>query len=246
MGNKERAYDGALISELGVKRYLKATKDIRTSNVDFLIRGAAAQKAWQECNFGCHGPTYRNLQRPSTKAELLKPLDDISPLLAGVIDGMHHKTFGQIDRLAGGTKRTAEGLKIAGEENFRNVGDENLAVYEFSRIAFEKILTFEIDLIDNPITQIVMAVVSEYTSALPEWVIEETLKQGALKLPTTIDSAWLLKAAAMGVIDNINQENLTQSVKLLNEPLQRLAGKQIGKKLASVMALVIASAITKK
>lgn len=28
-------YDGALISDLGVRRYLKASKDIKISNIDF-------------------------------------------------------------------------------------------------------------------------------------------------------------------------------------------------------------------
>lgn len=246
MNNKQQDYDGALISELGVKRYLKATKDIKISNIDFLIRGAAAQKAWQECNFACHGPTYRNLQRPSSKSELLKPLDNISPVLAGIADGAHHQTIGQIERLTGGVKRTAEGLHATGSGNFQNVGDENLALYEFSKTAFEKIVTFEIDTINNPITQAVMAIVGEYMTALPEWVIEEMLKQGTLKFPDTIDTAWLLKAAALGVIDNIDHENLNQAMKLLNEPAQRLVGKQIGKKLASVIAVIIAGKITKK
>ncbi len=90
MTNKEQSYDATLISELGVKRYLKATKDIKTSNINFLIRGANANRAWQECNFGCHGPTYRCLKRPSTKCELLKLLDDISPVLGGTKDEIQH------------------------------------------------------------------------------------------------------------------------------------------------------------
>lgn len=106
----QQQYDGALISELGVKRYLRATSDIKTANIDFLIRDGGAQKAWQKCNFGCHGPTYRNLRRPSTRGELLKPIDDISPALAGLADGIHHRTFGRIERIAGGMDRTIEGV----------------------------------------------------------------------------------------------------------------------------------------
>lgn len=85
MNNKQQDYDGALISELGVKRYLKATKDIKISKLTSWSV-VTAQKAWQECKFACHGPTYRNLQRPSSKSELLKPLDNISPVLAGIAD----------------------------------------------------------------------------------------------------------------------------------------------------------------
>ena len=245
MSNKDQSYDGALISELGVRRYLKATRDIKTSNIDFLIRGAAANRAWQECNFGCHGPTYRVLKRPSTKGELLKPLDDISPLLSGAVNGMQHQTIGQVDRLAGGVKRTAEGLHLTGEENFRNVGSENTAAYQFAASAFEKVVTFEIDVLDNPISQVVMTIVSEYTTALPEWLIEETLKQGALKFPTKIDTVWLLKATSLGLIENANPENITKVAKLLNDPVQRMAAKQLGKALTPIIAMAIASSITR-
>lgn len=161
-------YDGALISELGVKRYLKATADIKTTNVDFLIRGAAAQKAWQECKFGCHGPVYRNLKKPSTRADLLNNLDEISPALAGLVDGVHHRTSGQLARLAGGIERTAEGLHLNGGEQFDQVGEENIAALDFAKSAFENLVTFDINVIDNPASQIVMATVSEYVSALPE------------------------------------------------------------------------------
>lgn len=126
------------------------------------------------------------------------------------------------------------------------MGDENNAILQFAKTAFEKVLTFEIDVLDNPIAQVVMAVVSEYTSVLPEWLIEEILKKGVLKLPEKIDTLWILKAAALGIVENANQENLIQAAKLLDEPVQRLVAKQIGKKLAACIAIVIASAITKK
>lgn len=246
MNNKDQSYDGALISELGVKRYLRATRDIKTSNIDFLIRGATANRAWQECNFGCHGPSYRVLKRPSTKGELLKPLDDISPQLAGFVDGLHHQTIGQVERVAGGVKRTAEGLHLTGEENFQNVGSENYAAYQFAISAFEKVVTFEINVLDNPITQVAMTIVSEYTTALPEWLIDEILKQGAMKFPTKIDAIWILKAMTLGLIENANPEDVAKVVKLLNDPVQRFAGKQLGKKMAPIIAMAIASAITRK
>lgn len=239
-------YDGALISELGVKRYLKATKDIKTSNIDFLIRGADANKAWRECNFGCHGPTYRNLKKPSTFAEALKPIDDISPLLAGMIDGVRHNTVGQAERLTGGVNRTVEGLHLTGKDNFEDVGDENYAIYQFASTTIEKVVTFEVDLIENPLTQSILAIVNEYISALPEWLIEEALKQGALKFPQKIDTVWVLKAISMGIVKNTNPETIKEAVNLLESPAQRLIGKQIGKKVSVAIAAIIASSITKK
>lgn len=246
MNNQDQGYDGALISELGILRYLKATNDIKVSNIDFLLRGAAVKQAWDECQFGCHGPSYRSLRRPSTKADILKPLDDVSPALAGIADGIHYKTIGQVYRLAGGVKRTAEGLHATGEENFQQVGNENIAVYEFARSAFNNLVAFEINLLENPVAQIVMTIVSEYTAVVPEWLLEECVKQGALKFPEKIDTVWLLKASAMGIIDNIAAEDIDRAAKLLNEPAQRFVAKQIGKKLAVVIAAAIASSITKK
>lgn len=246
MSNQDQQYDGALISELGIKRYLKATKDIKVSNVDFLLRGAALNKAWQQCNFGCHGPSYRSLRRPSNKAKILQQLSDITPVLAGVVDGVHHQTVVQAERITGGIKRTAEGLHVTGDEAFHQVGDENTAAFQFAKTTFNNLLTFEIDFLENPVAQIVMLIVSEYTAVLPEWVIEETVKQGSLKFPDKIDTVWLLKASAIGIIDQITPEQVNQAAKLLNEPAQRFVAKQVGKKLATALAMAIASAICKK
>ena len=246
MNNQNIGYDGALISELGVKRYLKGVRAQISSNINFFHRGAELEKAWRECNFGCHGPNYRSLRRPSTKSELLQPLDSISPVLAGLADGVHHQTFGQFDRLADGVRRTAEGLHATGAENFNMVGGENYAAYSFAKTALEKLITFEINLLDNPISQIVMAVVSEYVSLLPEWLVEDSLKQGALKLPEKIDTLWLIKAFSIGIIENTSQEDLSQAVKLLNDPAKRILGKQLGKKLAVATSYAIASMVTKK
>ena len=57
-------YNGKLISELGVEKYLKGKRDSQYSNIDFFDRGSSLNKKWQECNFGCHGPSYRTF-RPS-------------------------------------------------------------------------------------------------------------------------------------------------------------------------------------
>jgi len=245
MGQYEKEYDGTLISELGVKRYLKAQKDIKLSNINFLVRGEAANKAWKKCNFGCHGPTYRSLKRPSSYAELLKPIDDSSPLLAGIIDGVHHQTIGNAEKVGGGMKRTAEGLMLAGEEKFQAVGNENLAAFEFSVTAFDKALSFDLEVLDNPITQTVMVIIAEYIAVLPEWIIEEAISQRALKIPDKIDAAWLMKAAAIGIVKEISREQLDQAASFLNSTAQRTLGKQIGKKLAPAMGAALASKITR-
>lgn len=246
MSTTESNYDGSLISELGVKRYLSGVKSSQWSNVDFFLRGEGAQKSWTECNFGCHGPTYRSLTRPATFSEALRPIDDLSPAVAGAIDGIRHQTVGRAQRLAGGVERTAEGLMLNGEEDFRNVGDENLAAYQFATSTFEQLVSFEIDVLDNPLAQAVMVVVSEYIAVLPEWAVAEAYKEGALQLPEAVDTAWLMKAVSLGIIEGASREDLERAARLLNNPAQRLVGRQIGKRLANAIGAALASKICKK
>ncbi|WP_439510934.1 hypothetical protein [Marinimicrobium koreense] len=124
MANMDSMYDGNLISELGVKRYLKGRSDLPTSNINFFVRGKAAEAAWDKCNFGCHGPTYRNLTKPSSFHETLQPIDGFSPTLAGVIDGIRHQTVGKAQNIAGGVERTGERLMLNGGDAFQSVGRE--------------------------------------------------------------------------------------------------------------------------
>lgn len=246
MSSTDSTYDGALISELGVKRYLKGVRAAPSSNIDFFIRGEVANKAWRDCNFGCHGPTYRNLRRPANYAETLRSINDLSPILAGVVDGLHHQTIGRAERLANGLERTSEGLRLSGQEAFQQVGDENWAIYEFASTTFERLVSFELDTLENPLIQLITLIVTEYVSVLPEWVVREAFEQGALKLSEPIDTVWLLKAATLGLIKNTDKQDLEHAAKLLNDPAQRLVGRTIGKKLASAMAAALASAITRK
>ncbi|WP_341937636.1 cellulose-binding protein [Marinimicrobium sp. C2-29] len=246
MANTDSTYDGTLISELGVKRYLKGRSDLPTSNINFFVRGGAAETAWKECNFGCHGPTYRNLTKPSTFQEALQPIDQFSPTLAGVVDGIRHQTVGRAQNLAGGIERTGEGLMLGGDDAFQNVGEENLAAYEFATTCFEKLVNFEIDTLDNPLSQAVLTIVNEYTAVIPEWVLRSAYQDGALKLPESVNTVSLIKAVSMGIIKDVDQIDLSEAINLLKNPSKRFAGKQIGKKLASAMGAVLAATICKK
>jgi len=246
MGNTDTLYDGNLISELGVKRYLSGRSDLATSNINFFARGKEAESAWEKCNFGCHGPTYRNLTSPASFREALQPIDQVSPAIAGVVDGVRHQTVGKAQRLAGGIQRTGEGLMLNGGESFQQVGDENLAAYEFATTCFEKLVTFEIDTLDNPLSQAVLSIVNEYTAVIPEWVLQSAYHDGALVLPESIDTVSLTKAVSMGIIKDVDQSDLREAINLLGNPTKRFVGKQMGKKLASAMGAVLASHICKK
>ncbi|WP_027330658.1 hypothetical protein [Marinimicrobium agarilyticum] len=246
MSNTDSTYNGALISELGVKRYLKGRSDLPTSNIDFFIRGKAAESAWKECNFGCHGPTYRTLTKPSTFHEALQPIDGLSPTLAGVIDGIRHQTVGRAQTITDGIERTGEGLMLNGDEAFQNVGDENLAAYQFATTCFEKLVTFDIDTLENPLSQAVLTIVNEYTAVIPEWVLRNAYQDGAFILPDSINAVSLMKAVSMGIIKDIDQNDVNEAIDLLSNPSKRFIGKQIGKKLASAMGAVLAASISKK
>lgn len=245
MDRAGNAYDPNLIEELGVKLYLRGLEDLKTSNINFFIRGSEADKAWADCNFGCHGPSYRQLRRPSTFSEALAPIEDVSPVLAGFVDGLHSKTIGAATNVARGVERTAEGLHLTGGDNFQKVGEENYSAYQLVTTSFDKVVNFELNVIDNPLTQLIFAITEEYISILPNWVIIEASSQGALKFPDKVDTTWILKAAALGVINNISTDDLSSAATLLNNPAQKFVGKQLGKKATAAIASIIATYTTK-
>lgn len=238
-------YNGKLISELGVEKYLKGKRDSQYSNIDFLDRGASLNQKWQECNFGCHGPSYRTLRPSATWNQALLLMDQISPTVAGIADGVQHQIYQKPKNIAYGAERTAEGLHLMGAERFSDVGGENLAILDLLETTYKNIVEFDISVLDNPLMQAATVIVHDYVSVIPEWVIEKALDSGAL-IFDNIDKTQLIKAGTKGVINSIPPEDIERAVTALKDKGKRLVGKQIGKKLAVAISAAIATQIAKK
>lgn len=238
-------YNGKLISELGVEKYLKGKRDSQYSNIDFFDRGSSLNKKWQECNFGCHGPSYRTFRPSATWNQTLLLIDKISPSVAGIADGIQHQAVEQPKNIAAGVGRTAEGLHLMGEERFSDVGGENLAALELIETTYKNIVEFEISVLENPLMQAATTIINDYISVIPEWVLEQALESGAF-IFNNIDKTTLLRAGTKGVFDRIPPEDLDRAVTALKDKGKRVIGKQIGKKLTIAISAIIATQISKK
>lgn len=239
-------HNGELISELGVKRYMIGFNAAKFSSINPLQTQKQIEKKWQECNFGCHTPSYRVMRHETTFHELLNRVDAVSPPLAGVIDGIHHQTIRQAELVGSGVARTAEGLGANGQETFQTVGAENYAVYDFLNVNVTKLINADLNLTDNPLFQLVFSVIDEYVSLIPESALQEMIEDGALIMSDGIDRNMV--SSVLRSVLGAAYEELDESgaVDFLNSKGQRFIGKQIGKRLARGIAAVIAVKITKK
>lgn len=238
-------YDGALISEYGVKKYLHGNKSQAFSNIQIFQSNAVATKNWKECNFGCHGPSYRTLKREATWNSFLASLDKIDPLLAGVADGIHHKTVHQAKVIVSGIERTVEGLHLLGSEKFSTVGEENTAVYDFAKTTFIKLVELDLESFENPFSQGIFVTINEYISLLPEWVIQESLSSVQISFGN-FDESLALKALKSGLTETVSSDEAQQALQLLRDKSKHLIGKAVGRKVAAALATIIAAHITKK
>lgn len=239
-------YDGNLISELGVKKYLKGNRALGTSNIKYFDRGEVLERRWRDCSFGCHGPSYRSLRPDATWSQTLIILNNIDPRLAGFADGVRHQTVQKIATTAAGVERTAEGLHLNGSEKFALVGAENWATADIITTVFTKVLATDISSMLNPLMQMVVFIVNEYVAAVPEWVINTAMEDGALKFPEGIDKQSLFSAAKENVFNNISSAELDEAADLLERPISRLAAKQLGKAATRALAAAISVHIAKK
>ncbi|BFM10650.1 hypothetical protein R50072_08030 [Simiduia litorea] len=239
-------YNGRLISELGVEKYLKANSDLAFSNISFFDDTATQERKWKDCNFGCHTPGYRSLKRSATWIDTLTLLDKIDPLAAGIADGIRHQAVVQPAMLGAGIERTAEGLHLAGAEKFSQVGGENWAAIDLLTATYEALFEYELNLLENPVMQCVVTVVNDYISVLPEWVMDELQNSGILNTVGQVDTAILLKAAKYGAVQAISSDEAQAAGDFLKGKTKRVIGKQIGKKVANAIAAAISVQIAKK
>jgi len=85
-------YKGSSIRKNGSAQISSINSDMEFSNINPLITEVEAEKLWDECKMGgCHGPSYRKFRKTSTKNEWIDSIAELSPFVAGVVDGVHAK-----------------------------------------------------------------------------------------------------------------------------------------------------------
>ncbi len=239
-------FDGKLISELGAKSYLRGVKATPFASLNPLQTQAAIESNWDKCNLGCHTPSYRVLRRGSTYKDALSAISKASPLAAGVVDGVHTQTVRQVDLLASGSARTAEGLGLVGKERFSQVGAENTAALSLVKVGVPQLLDTSLTVIDNPLAQLVFTVVLEYMKLIPEWAVAKAFESRALILPEESDKQFIISAASRGLVEAEMLEHLDTAASIAKNPALKFAGGMVGRKIAASMACIVAAKVSRK
>lgn len=240
------SYDGQLVSELGVKKYLLGHEAKDTANIPIMKRQAFYDKQWDKCNFGCHVPTYRRVKADASFSQFIGEINKISPVTAGLLDGAHASTIKQVETIGVGASRTAEGLGLTGQDNFRLVGDENLVALHLITSIFQKVIDTEIDFVDNPLTKLIMAIVFEYIGLVPESLLEKLVEDGALVIPDGVDEGFIYNLVAKSTVAVLDKTDISAASGVLQDPAKKIIAKQLGKKLGLAIAAILAAKITKK
>lgn len=239
-------FDGELISELGAKKYLQGYRAQAFSSIKPLQRQSQLEQQWQECNFGCHAPSYRVLRQSQTRSEFLASLNKISPIAAGFAAGVEQQTAHQLEIAGAGVKRTAEGLGAAGREKFSQVGEENVAVFNLVRVSAHSLLNVDLQMLGNPLFKLVFSIVYEYMKLIPEWVIIKAVEGGALKMPDSANKQLLTMAASQGVIESQMLKHIDAAYLALKAKTITAVSKQAGKEVAKAIAAIVAAKVAQK
>lgn len=243
--NDPKPYEGYLISELGIKRYLDGRRSQQFSNINLFQDIQKNHRQWRDkpC-FGCHGTSYRTLRKQATWYDTVKIIQDVAgPVTAGLVDGAKFQIVDMPGRLGAGIERTAEGLHLAGANKFDLVGAENMAVAGLLNHTYKALVNIDISLMDNPLMQTVTLIIDRYLTAIPEWVIKDMLEKGMLEFPEGFDKYHFLSAAKKGIVELSKIEQVDKAVDAIGGGAKKFASKQAGKALTTKVIAAIASAI---
>jgi len=236
--------NGRAISEVGINTYLTNEPKLNTSNINFFASQEEQIRNWNECNFGCHTPSYRMLNRQPTYSEFINLISKASPLLAGTIDGVYSTG----NKIGEGLDRTGEGLGLEGSDRIAEIGAENRQVFLMAKNVFIKLLSMDINLVDNPITEMVIRIINAYTKAIPHEIMIPIIENGKITYEN-LDMAMVSQAIRKGLINIDVSEGIGSSADFLKNnsgTIQQFAGKVIGKKIATEVAVILAIQIAKE
>jgi hypothetical protein len=243
--------DGRVIRSLGIQKFLDHCADIPHSNIDFFATKQQLEQRWNECNFGCHGPSYRVLYRQSTYTEVLEFLNKIDPTY-GYATGVIDSTITNTSKIVKGGERTAEGLGVSGTDRIAEIGRENSLAFNLAKDALVKAFSLSLTLVDNPFTALIINIVTTYIKYVPDEIIVQMAAHGKFK-NIEIDMNMTIQATTKG-LTNIDLSGLEISeLKLVGEYLKnnpqfllKLLGKYHGRKLVNYIATHIAIAIARQ
>jgi len=165
---------------------------------------------------------------------------------AGLVDGAKFQTVDMVDRLGKGVGRTAEGLGLLGQDKFSLVGVENMVVAGLFNTTFKALVNIDLSFIDNPLTQCVNLVIERYLTAIPEWVIEDMLKDGVFDSLKNLDEYRVLSAARKGISELSNIEEVKKTKGAIRDGSRQFISKQVGKALTAKTIAAISSLIASK
>lgn len=242
--------NGQVIRSLGIQKFLDNCAASSTSNIDFFAGKQQIEHRWRECDMGCHGPSYRVLNRDATYSEMLDTMAKIDPtkgLATGYVDGVVTTT----GRVVKGVERTGEGLGLAGMQRVGEIGSENSLAFNLAKDALAKAFTLSLNLVDNPITALIINVLTEYVKYLPDEVVIELAVHGKFK-NIDIDLQMVVQASVKGLTDvDITDVAVDEMKQLANylknnpELIMKYIGKREGKKFATKIATMVAIEIAK-
>lgn len=242
--------DGEAIRTLGIQRFIETCGSRPFSNIDMCASQQKLERRWHECNMGCHDPDYRVAHHEMSKTEFMHSLYEIDPSSgfgAGVVDAVYSTS----SRLVGGTERTAEGLGLGKDGRVAEIGYENNLALNLAAEMLKKTVTLSYDLATNPVTALIIKIVSAYMHYVPDEIIVTLAGHGKIK-NLKIDYSLTIDASIRGLTDLDFTKIMSDELKRVGNYLQnhpdlifKQVGKYEGRKLANIVATYIVISIAK-
>jgi len=243
--------DGRIIRSKGIQTFLNNCLASKFANINLNATQQEIARRWNARDMGCHDPAYRNPARRINLHEFINTLEKLDPskgLATGYVDGL----VTTADRMVLGTERTAEGLGSKGMPRIEQIGEENSVAYQLVKDALVKAFTLSLNLVNNPLTALLISILTYYTKYIPDEIIINLAAHGKFK-NFDIDLQMVIQADIKGLnnidVSGIAANELKRVGSYLNDNPQILLkyiGKREGRKMATQIATIIAISVAKQ
>ena len=222
--------NGDAIRRLGISTYMKHRNSADIANIDIFANSQQLQRRWNECNFGCHHPGYRVLARQITYSEFINSL---GPIVGGLVDGI----ASELNEYGEGAERVAQWYSSS--KHRARINHENTLIFNLIKTALEKLFTMDLSLVDNPLTELIIRIVENYLSQVPDEVWEKIIESGKLTIDN-VDTAMVNDAIKKGLSGLATNETIDAFADDMKNRAAKMASKWVGRQIARRIAILIA------